>query len=86
MLKKFASVSSADGHAERDRRDVQALILIVSLFPPVSHISRGDPAGMFSSCATHAQASRFSRASKVFRSRLNPTSHHQNDQDQKDQA
>jgi hypothetical protein len=39
MLKKFASVSSADGHAERDRRDVQALIPSVSLFPP-SRISR----------------------------------------------
>jgi hypothetical protein len=36
---------AGDGHAKRDRRDVQALIPSVSPFPPVSRVSRGDAAG-----------------------------------------
>ena len=56
MLRKNPPASQArDGHAERDRRDVQSLIPSVSPFPPVSHISHGYPAKMFSCCATLAR-------------------------------
>jgi len=40
MLKKPSVFRTRDGQAKRDRRDVQALILPIALFPPVSHVLR----------------------------------------------
>ena len=60
---QFCTTSASVSRGQR--RDAQALVPSVSPFPPVSRVSRGYPAGVFSCCPTQADH-RSSAVSKLF--------------------